>query len=69
MDSKIVLNDYIKADIVADILSQNIVVARKRVLNEQSEDAQKLLEKLLEYNREVQKGNVKVMDKILKGEI
>ncbi len=69
MDSKIVLNEYIKADIVSDILSQSIAVARKRVANENSEDAKELLEKLLEYDREVKNGNVKIMNKILKGEI
>ena len=69
MDSKIVLNEYIKADIVSDILSQSIAAARKRVANENSEDAKELLEKLLEYDREVKNGNVKIINKILKGEI
>ncbi len=69
MDSEITLNEYIKADIVSDILSQSIVAARKRVASEKSVEAKELLEKLLEYDREVKKGNAKVMNKILRGEI
>lgn len=69
MNSKIILNDYIKYDIVADILSQSIESARNRVANENSEEAQKLLEKLLEYKKEVQDGNTEIMHKILEGEI
>ena len=69
MDSKIVLNDYIKADIVSDILSQSIAAARKRVANEDSAEAKALLEKLLEYDREVKNGNADIMNKILKGEV
>ena len=57
MDSKIVLNEYIKTDIVCDILSQSIAAARKRVANENSKEAKEFLDKLLKYNEEVEAGN------------
>lgn len=69
MDSKIILNEYIKADIVSDILSQTISATRRKLANENSEETKELLNKLLKYNEEVKKGNVKVMNKILEGEI
>lgn len=69
MDSKIVLNEYIKTDIVCDILSQSIAATRKRVAKENSKEAKELLEKLLKYNEEVQAGNRDVMDMILRGEV
>lgn len=69
MDSKIILNEYIKADIVADILSQSILAAKKRVEDEKSKEAKELLEKLLNYDKEVKKGNKQLINKILKGDI
>lgn len=69
MDSKIILNEYIKADIVADILSQSILAAKKKVEEENSIEAKELLEKLLNYDKEVKKGNKQLINKILKGDI
>jgi len=69
MESKIILNEYIKADIVADILSQSISAARKRVSEDNSKEAKDLLEKLLKYDKEVKNGNKEIMENILKGEI
>lgn len=69
MESKIILNEYIKADIISDILSQSIEATKKRIKEGNSQEAKELLEKLLEYDKEVQRGNKEVMKKILKGEI
>lgn len=69
MDSKIVLNNYIKADIACDIISQSIAATRKRLIKENSKEAQELLDKLLIYNKEVQMGNSEIIEKVLKGEI
>lgn len=69
MDSKIILSEYIKADIVADILSQSILAARRRLSEENSKEAKELLEKLLKYDKEVKRGNTEIINKILGGEI
>lgn len=69
MDSKIILNEYIKADIVADILSQSISAARRKLSEENSEETKELLKRLLEYDKEVKRGNTEIINKILEGEI
>ena len=69
MDSKIFINDYIKADIVFDILSQSIEKTRREIKENNSEEAKDFLKKLLEYEREVRNGNVSLMDKIIEGDV
>ncbi len=64
MESKIVLNEYIKADIAFDILSQSIEKTRKNI-----KESEELLEKLLECERQIRKGNTKLINKIIEGEI
>lgn len=69
MDSKIDINEYIKADVVSDILSQSIANARQKLLEKDTEENRSLLNKLLEYNKEFLQGNKEIVDKVLKGEI
>lgn len=69
MDSKIDINEYIKADVVSDILSQSIANARQKLLEKDTEENRNLLNKLLEYNKEFLQGNKEIVDKVLKGEI
>ena len=69
MGCKIQLNSYIKADVVADIISQNIAKARMRYINENTDEAKNFLDKLLLYDKEVKKGNNEIMNKILKGDV
>ena len=69
MKSKVKLNEYIVADIISDILSQNITRAKKMVETENTEESKEFLEKLLYYEKEAKKGNQKIIKKIIKGEI
>lgn len=69
MKSNIVINDYIKADIVSDVLSQSISLTKKKLQANETKELRELLSKLLNYDEEVKKGNIEVMNKILKGEI
>ena len=65
----ITINEYIKADIAFDILSQSIEKTKKRIEEDDSEEARAFLDKLFEYERQVRDGNVELMDKILKGDV
>ena len=69
MDSKIYLNEYIEADVISDILSQNIAKARQKVAEKNTEESKAFLEKLLYYQEETKKGNKEIIKKILEGDI